>query len=335
MIMAANNFRTALQNFAIVTVFVGVNMALGKHHRRKIVTTTMQQGIYRFLQIFKTRTMAYSEPECIKSATHLIPLPVASTTACSKSLQVYPSASLKKSSDVPVFKYRKFKRFTSLPVELRELIYEYAMCRGGHFTVPAHAASRTARTRRVFNNHLPAVCFTSRTERLVATSVFIRKSSFRFSCAVDAIVMTSWLERMNDGHYFNSVRCMEINYMPSDRMSGFAIDFDFLQRCPGLRELTISIPLEELNLITYNNARLAISKRPMTQIELLTKFQLARILECANLCKVTFTISSKYTFGFASSLSSFYHNLGVLMSLMKMWFMGRHRRVPQVISLAL
>jgi hypothetical protein len=240
------------------------------------------------------------------------------------------SATFASRCGTPVFEHRKFTRFTSLPVELRELIYEYSMRRDDHFAIPAQAASRAFRTRRMIGNHLPAVCFTNKTERLVATSVFIRNSSFSLECAVDAIAMTSWLERMNNGLFFGSVRRMEINYTPSDRMSGFAIDFDFLRRCTCLRELTISIPLEELNLVTYNNAGVPISSRPRTQNELLTKFQLARILECADLRVVTLTISSKYTVFPAASLSSLYNNLSVLMALVKRWFMGRHRRVLQV-----
>jgi hypothetical protein len=223
-------------------------------------------------------------------------------------------------------KPRKLPKFTHFPVEIREIIYGYSMKRGGHFVAPILLAPYSG-----LDNHpilercMPAVCFTSKTESAIARSVFIRKSLFFLLRDSDATFMSTWLQHVNGLDGLRSIRRMEIGYMPATRTSGFIKDFNLLRRCPGLRDLTISIPLEELNLNTYNSSGMPTSKHLLTSTKLLSKFQLAGLLKCSNLQTVTFSIWTKYKFALASWLP-LYFELAKLMCWMKSVFENRHHR---------
>jgi hypothetical protein len=226
----------------------------------------------------------------------------------------------------------RFKKFTSLPVEIREMIYEHAMRQGGHFAKPTYVDRSTGHASHISSrrsNCLPNVCFTSKVENLVATSVFIRNATFHLSQWADAAIMASWLKkRQKNGRAVRSVRRIELSYIPSSWPIGFSPHFELLRRCPGLRELTITIPLRTLDFIQCNDAHVPISRRLLTCMELLKKFELGGILECAQLHCVTFKISSKYTSQFASRLPV-YSELKKLVQSDKITFFNRHRRAPK------
>jgi hypothetical protein len=88
------------------------------------------------------------------------------------------------------------------------------------------------------------------------------------------------------------------------------------------------IPLEPLSLYVYNDAHGPILERPLTSNELLDKFQIAGLLDCANLQSVTLKVGSEHTFEFASHLP-LYGKLKELIQLMKIEFANRHRRALQ------
>jgi hypothetical protein len=220
----------------------------------------------------------------------------------------------------------QLKKFTSLPIEIRKIIYEHAMCFGGHFSHPTNVSRLTrSHITRDHSKCLPAVCFTNKVERIVATSVFLRYVTFRLFQGTDAATMTSWLERLDSGYGFTSVRNVELCYVLSNWPSGFKNHFELLRRCPGVRELTVIIPLETLNFNVFDDHHLPISARPLTYIELQTKFQIAGILECAHLRNVTFKIESDYNFDFASRLP-LYSELTKLIQLIKIGFANRHQK---------
>jgi hypothetical protein len=104
-------------------------------------------------------------------------------------------------------KARKFKLFTSLPVEIRELIYEHAICLSSHLSHPTHVGqlTRSSITRR-HSNCLPAVCFTSKVERQVAATVLIHNTRFHIAQEEDAATMALWLRRLDKSYGFRSVR---------------------------------------------------------------------------------------------------------------------------------
>jgi hypothetical protein len=161
----------------------------------------------------------------------------------------------------------RFKKFTSLPVEIREMIYEHAMRQCGHFSEPTYVDRSTRHASRISprrSNCLPSVCFTSKVENLVATSVFIRNATFHLFKWADATIVASWLKKsQNRGHAVRSTRRIELSYIPSSWPIGFSRHFELLRRCPGLQELTITIPLKGLDSVVYNDGHVPISRRPL------------------------------------------------------------------------
>lgn len=228
-----------------------------------------------------------------------------------------------------------FENFVRLPVEIREIIYEYAMRSDGVFDFPTHAVPcGKLRVHQGLNEGVPAVCFTSSVENSVAMGVFIRSSTFRLFLEPDAGLMSAWLSLINDDLGFRSIRRVEICYDVANHFSSFTRSFELLQRCPGLRDLAIVIPLEELNSITYNAARRPMSKRPLTATELLTKFQIGGILECSSLRNVKCSISSKYTFHFASRLPLYIELTKVLEWVMRAFENRYGRTIESAIDIS-
>jgi hypothetical protein len=161
----------------------------------------------------------------------------------------------------------RFKKFTSLPAEIREMIYEHAIRQSGHFSEPTHVDRSTRHASRISprrSNCLPSVCFTSKVENLVATSVSIRNATFHLFKWADSAIVASWLkERQNRGRAVRSARRIELSYIPSSWPIGFSKHFELLRQCPGLQELTITIPLKELDFVIYNDGHVPISRRPL------------------------------------------------------------------------
>lgn len=176
---------------------------------------------------------------------------------------------------------RQFRRFTSFPVEVREMIYEHAMRSGGHFDTPTSVTCRAAHTSYVLHNQTPPACFTNTVERLVAASVFIRNFPFFLTGESDAARMTAWLEQFGHRHGFCSVNDMQLNYVPSNRHQSLFHRIQLARNCPGLRILTISVPLNEISVFSQ------VSK---------TRLQLRSLLECGQLRKVGFIISDRNGF---------------------------------------
>tara|TARA_R110002003_G_scaffold124_18_gene11340 strand:- start:2290 stop:3306 length:1017 start_codon:yes stop_codon:yes gene_type:complete len=194
---------------------------------------------------------------------------------------------------------RKFDRFTALPVEIRELIYEHAMCQVGTFALPVvPAPSAKTERHRVLTECLPALCYTSRVERAIGISVFVRNAPFQLYREGDAAIMACWLEMMSDGYDFRSVRHVEIYYAPQTRLTGLTADVELLKRCPGLGEVTITIPLEDLFITRQSRSRPSVqSMRARTYSEILAKFQFGGLLDCGSLRKITFVVSRNSAFG--------------------------------------
>jgi hypothetical protein len=180
---------------------------------------------------------------------------------------------------------RQFRRFTSLPVEIREMIYEHGIRSGGHFAAPTSVVSRAARTSYVLHNQIPAACFTNTVERLVAASVFIRNFSFFLTRESDAARMAAWLEQFGDRPDFCSVNSMQLNYVPSNRHQSLFYRIQLAQRCPGLRILTISIPLNEISVFSH------VTK---------TRLQFDSLLRCGQLRKVNSVISDRNGFQYVA-----------------------------------
>lgn len=156
----------------------------------------------------------------------------------------------------------------------------------GHFDRAISAATCAAQTSYVLHNEIPAACFTNSVERLVAASVFVRNFSFNFTRESDAARMTAWLEQFGNRHGLCSVTNMRLTYVPSNRYHGLFQRIQLVRHCPGLRDLTVSIPLTELSDVA---------------LVIQYQFHLRRLLDCGQLRKVTFVISSRHAFQYVST----------------------------------
>ena len=183
-----------------------------------------------------------------------------------------------------------------LPVEIREMIYEFAMRQGGHLKRPLCATTATTSAYRSFKKPFPAVCFLSRVESSVAISVFIRSSDFYLFREGDAAILFQWLRKLRALHL---VRQLHISYIPQHRHQGFAKDLKSLRQCDNLKEVRISIPLDALSLSINIWGRDGASfKQTLKRIRLLTlaelesRFQLNTVLKCKGLRKIRLIVWS-------------------------------------------
>lgn len=225
------DFKIALRDIAIVSIYFAFQVALGTCTRRQVTSDAL------------SRTRATTPP-------------------------------------------RQFRRFASLPVEIREIIYEHAMRSGGHFAAPSSAASRAARTSYVLHNQIPAACFTNSVERLVAASVFIRNFDFVLSRESDAARISAWLEQFGDRYGFCSVKNMQLNYVSSNQQQSLINRIHFVRHCPGLRDLTVSIPLNEISVFTHVSSM---------------RLRLDGLLQCGQLRKVRYIISGSHGFHYVAT----------------------------------
>jgi hypothetical protein len=308
---------TACRNIVIASIFFAVTRALQEHSKGQ---TFSSKCFARKAQVSLTHVKA-TQPKKSRS------LPDEIRENIYAPLLEYYKGQIFSSKYVPEKAPKSL--FRSLPVEIRERIYEHAMRQGGHFSHLTHVDGLKWDTSHITQRRsgcLPNVCFTSKVERLIATSVFIRNTTFHLSTWADATILALWLEKEQEhGHRFRSVRSMELSYIPSGWPIGFNEHFDLLQRCSGLRELIVRIPLNSSNFVVYNDAHVPISTRSLTYIELLAKFQVGGMLESAQLRCIKFKISSNYTSRDAASRLPLYE-LTKLARLIETAFFNRHRR---------
>ncbi|KAH7091597.1 hypothetical protein FB567DRAFT_546310 [Paraphoma chrysanthemicola] len=236
-------------------------------------------------------------------------------------------------------RFREFHKFTLLPVEIREIIYEHAMRQGSTFTLPiVPTSSARPEKHSVLTQCVPALCYTSRNERAIGISVFVRNASFQLYREGDAGVLACWLELMSSGHDFRSIRKMEICHSPQTRLKGLRNDIDLLKRCPGLREITIMLPLEELYSVKQAvvDGRMGIVvMRALTGSGVLAKFELGALLDCESLRKINFRLSgnSRFVLWWYTRALHRYNDLQLLLAWMAKGFEIRYGR-PVEMSMA-
>jgi hypothetical protein len=338
MVTEASNQGRALRDIAIVVVFLAVNIGIPRylkisrppvtkrvrhtrrHRRNQHAAPAAAVTTLGSVSIAGHGPTAVNVPEAERIET----IDFLPTTAIAPAVDCAPIVGTARQNEAT--RPRKLESFVRLPVEIREMIYEYAMRNDGVFDLPIHVTPRDKSAHLLgLNRRVPAVCFTSKTEQTIATGVLIRHSTFRLSHEPHAGFLSYWLKHIDDGSGFRSVRRVEIGYDPVLHSRNFARDFELLRRCPGLRDLDFVIPLEELNFVTYNAARRPMSKRPLAATELIAKFQFSGVLKCSSLRNITCSISSKYGFEFASRLPLYLEITKVIESVIRS-FKNRYGR---------
>lgn len=158
------------------------------------------------------------------------------------------------------FQNEEFPKFTQLPLELRMMIYSFAMDNLIFSRVdirrPHHKYTYTAYYMKVpeylksgvyiifpkfvsteFPTYLPPICFTSRFIREEAMVAFISRAELCVGEKEGLAWLTQFLESVPDGREFTAVRHLEFG--PSSLGGGCNYAATLISRCPGLRHLTI------------------------------------------------------------------------------------------------
>jgi hypothetical protein len=204
---------------------------------------------------------------------------------------------------IPTSTYTKPARFTDLPVEIKEQIYVHVLRNDGHLYFIVHATTLQLIVRNYYRprrlqyprcDRLPEVCQTNKLERTIATLTLIRNAVLP-----DAKIVTRWARDMSvdQSCLFSAIKRIQLRHDPSGQSRGFQ---DFAKRCPGLRDLTISMGVRELcrdrRGLTWEimNEDSLPQKRKLSCAEMVSKFDLAGIAEYTALQRLTFHICDFY-----------------------------------------
>jgi hypothetical protein len=138
--------------------------------------------------------------------------------------------------------------FSSLPVEIKERIYEYTMLIAGHFKVALRAPpyDRTKRYHPCFPN-LPSMYYINKVECSIAALVLLRNSVLYLSQPGDTTIFLKWNAAfaVPENKFFTAIKKLHLTYRPPLGNGLFIESLSFAARCPVLVDLTIAIPFKE------------------------------------------------------------------------------------------
>jgi hypothetical protein len=175
-------------------------------------------------------------------------------------------------------------RFTNLPIEIKEKIYEHAMRMDGQFVIPIHAAQADGAS---FDDgvypQIHATCRTNKLERAIATLVMLRNSTVCLRRHTDAGIMTDWIQQATGDakQGLSAVRSVEIRYMSRNGAIEDSQDMSFLESCLSLHVVSFKFSFKDLS---GTGISLGQWPRPsLTSTEMLEKFKLSQLAACEKL----------------------------------------------------
>jgi hypothetical protein len=186
-------------------------------------------------------------------------------------------------------------RFTDLPVEIKEKIYEYAMRMDGQFNIPIYAAQAKGAS---FDDgvypQIHATCRTNKLERAIATLVMIRNSTVCLHRDTDVKSMTKWIkEATGDAEQgFSAVRKVKVKYVSRFRMIKTDADMKFLEACPNLHTVSLEFSHRKLSVVEPSNS--LYNWPSLTSTAMLEKFKLLQIATCGKLRHVSVKIDTVF-----------------------------------------
>jgi hypothetical protein len=195
--------------------------------------------------------------------------------------------------------------FWKLPLELRQLCYQYAMAPHATPEFPYDAGVLVERDPGSFLapvGHpycLPAICKVSKALYKESVPVFIANTIFRLQSPAAANILTSFLGTLADDAGFRSVRVLYIDVPDSQAIlgSGLPLAEDesigpymrLAQQCEGLRELALFFWVDEL--VRWKNPEvrnfLLGTLVPKTVDEMVQEYRLGGLLRCGRLRRIT------------------------------------------------
>jgi hypothetical protein len=179
-------------------------------------------------------------------------------------------------------------RFTDLPVEIKEKIYEYAMRMDGQFSIPIYAAqAKGASFEDGVYPQIHATCRTNKLEHAIATLVMIRNSIVCLHRDKDVKSMTKWIkEATGDAEQgFSAVRKVKVKYVSRFRMIKTDADMKFLEACPNLHTVSLEFSHRKLSVVEPSNS--LYNQPSLTSTAMLEKFKLLQIAACGKLRHVS------------------------------------------------
>ena len=218
-----------------------------------------------------------------------------------------PSGSASNSRNTP--SSNPAHQFSAMPVEVKENIYEHAICMTRplphptsmisaawyhvrvqplyHTSLKVRVETMSGSGPRCLDSRLPAIYFTSMTEYQIAVPVFIREAIFQISRLQHAELLALYMADLKrDGLTGGlAIRKVEVTYKgtsPVEEVGGMLKE---LTRYTGLEKVIIQIPLAELDFTVTEVGRLTFYTRDtgVSADDIIAKFQLETILKCVSL----------------------------------------------------
>jgi hypothetical protein len=187
--------------------------------------------------------------------------------------------------------------FSSLPIEVKERIYEYALRNGGFFNIPLRVANMVEIPK------LPRLCIINKLERSISTRVLARNTVLRLFRHSDYTVFLQWLKAIQipKEKFMLAVKKIQIVYEDRD---SFVQNLSFLTKFPVLAELTITIEASSMLDISQerdddNNDEddedvedddWDLDENPADEYHILERFDLKQVAGCKALTSLTFHI---------------------------------------------
>jgi len=178
--------------------------------------------------------------------------------------------------------------FVALPLEVKELIYKHAMFAGGHLgdglLVSTDKFGDTE-----LQSSFPAICFTNKLERIIASRLYLRYQTITMYDCDDSPVLGAFLSQFgkaNEGLSGLKNVCFAY-YGKSLYGFQFRKAVDLIKICTGLKTIEFIIYSEDL----YEwDEREQIESRPSTGTEIFKYLHLHGLADCGHLTEVRFSV---------------------------------------------
>lgn len=216
----------------------------------------------------------------------------------------------------------KTTTFTTLPIEVKEKVYEQLLLKAKLFATP--------------RPRLPGLCLTNKTEYSIAAGVLLRRAGICLVSDRDAESWQRWIATIDEfhAHGLPGYTKVEVRYGSQRRKGDFAQDFQFLSSFTFLREVTITIyhgwedlMLEHIRQFRGGNTD---PRRIWSEThEFINKTQILRLRACPSLNRVYLQgIYSRWALKCPQEVAMFADKIAVRI---KRDYIRTHGRILQVV----
>ncbi|KAI4664450.1 uncharacterized protein J4E88_010702 [Alternaria novae-zelandiae] len=176
--------------------------------------------------------------------------------------------------------------FVALPLEVKELIYKHALFAGGHLKYKLYVNSGHF-ANSALQNSFPAICFTNKLERIIASRLYLRYQTITMDDSDDSPVLEAFLSQFgqaNEG--LGWLKHVEIAYY-GDFCDYISKAIPLIRVCTALK--TVVFRMNSLHLYGRSERGPA-EKKPSTGAEIFERLRLHGLADCGHLTKVRFHV---------------------------------------------